>query len=331
MKVFALTFGRPTNASSFYRVYQYVEPLREHGISLQCAEARTFSNWRSLAEFDLVLLQKQLLGWRKFSQLEKNSRQLAYDLDDAIWLPQKGRHHFLTQLRLWIRIRKQLATVQLCIAANQVLAGHTRRLGARRVEVLPMALPAANWPKPVPRSDGAKVVLGWSGAPPNLAYLERLEPALREVLARHPNAELHVYCGKKPAFTNLPFRHFPFQPGTEAEVIRGFDIGLLPLPDDPFASAKSPIKALQYFACGVPAVATPVGATKELVQSGVTGRWAESEEEWVKGLSELVERAELRWKLGSNARRFFEERHALESVAPRFAEILRGTVLERET
>ena len=326
MKVFALTFGRPTNASSFYRVYQYIEPLRAEGIHLECAEARSFSNWQTLAGYDLVLLQKQLLGWRKFALLRKFSRCLAYDLDDAIWLPQKGGHHFVTQLRLWIRIRKQLRTVQLCIAANEVLAAHSRRLGAARVELLPMALPAEKWEQPPSKSIGKKVVIGWSGAPTNLAYLEALEPALGQVLQKFPHAELQVYCGKEPSFRKFPFRHFPFQPGTEPGVVRGFDIGLLPLPTDSFASAKSPIKALQYFASGVPAVATPVGATRELVRPNLNGLWAEDQDQWVQALSNLIENAELRIDLGRQARRFFDQNHTTTQLAPKFANILRTCV-----
>lgn len=326
MKVFALTFGRPTNASSRYRIYQYIEPLRAEGISLEAAEARSYSDWRRLQEYDLVLLQKQLLGWRKFSQLRKFSRRLAYDLDDAIWLPQRGKHHFFTQIRLWVRIRAQVRTVEFCIAANEVLAAHARREGAARAEVLPMALPADDWPQPEEKPSDSRVVLGWSGAPPNLPYLEKLEPALLKVLDRCPNVEVHVYCGRRPDFQKLPFRHFPFQPGTEAGVIRGFDIGLLPLPDDPFAAAKSPIKALQYFACGLPAVANPVGATRELVRPEETGLWAATEAEWLSALTRLVQSAELRRRLGSNARAFFEQNHTVASVAPRFAALLRSSV-----
>ena len=38
--------------------------------------------------------------------------------------------------------------------------------------------------------------------------------------------------------------------------MRGFDLGLMPLSPDPYASGKAAYKLLQYLALGVPAVAS---------------------------------------------------------------------------
>ena len=97
-------------------------------------------------------------------------------------------------------------------------------------------------------------------------------------------------------------------------MVRTFDIGLLPLPDNAFAAGKSPIKALQYAACGIPCVASPVGATCEIVRDGATGLTATTTKEWEQALLRLTDDAALRRQLGSAARALFLQNHARQCV-----------------
>ena len=83
----------------------------------------------------------------------------------------------------------------------------------------------------------------------------------------HPEVRWQIHCGKDPAWGDLKYEHIPYIPGNEPATVRGFDIGLLPLPDGEFAQGKSPIKALQYFACGTTIIASGIGATSELLEA----------------------------------------------------------------
>jgi glycosyltransferase involved in cell wall biosynthesis len=42
---------------------------------------------------------------------------------------------------------------------------------------------------------------------------------------------------------------------TEVKDIKDFDVGIMPLPDDPWSRGKCGYKLVQYMACGVPVVA----------------------------------------------------------------------------
>ena len=64
----------------------------------------------------------------------------------------------------------------------------------------------------------------------------------------------------------------PWNPATEAEDLWDFDVGIMPLPDEPWARGKCGMKAIQYMAVGVPAVVSPVGANRTIVRDGVDGR-----------------------------------------------------------
>ena len=86
------------------------------------------------------------------------------------------------------------------------------------------------------------------------------------------------------------------------------------------------MKAIQYMGIGIPAVVSPVGANREIVQDGMTGFHAATRAEWVEKLDLLLGDAELRRRLGAAARESVRALYSAESQAPRVAEILRQVV-----
>jgi glycosyltransferase involved in cell wall biosynthesis len=111
--------------------------------------------------------------------------------------------------------------------------------------------------------------------------------------------------------------------------VAGFDIGLLPLPDDPFVRGKSPIKGLQYCASGLAVVADPVGATRELLVDGVNSLLVDGDQTWVTALFRLIGDTELRRQLGARARADFELKYDLPVVFAQLKAALTG-VTHRE-
>lgn len=324
MRVITLNFGGPDCASTACRILGMIAPLRRHGIELQSHLAAGFDAWDTLPSFDLVLVQKRLFSTGRVRAIRRLAKRLVYDVDDAIWHPHGRRHHWLTRWRTQRRVAAIAQAADLCLTANGVLARHLQPW-ARRVELVPMALPAECWPvrTEIPRVTG-EVRVGWIGGPANLPYLEAIEPSLAEVRRQRPGVVFEVFCGRAPAFRELPFEHTPFAPGAESEAARRFDIGLLPLPDDPFAQGKSPVKALQYLASGASVIASPVGATTELLTDGQTALFATCAEEWTRALLALVDDPVLRASLARAGRARFEAHHTVDGVAGRLAALLQS-------
>lgn len=323
MKILALTFGNGAAASTLYRINQYLTPLAKLGIEVHTLPSDGFDDWPSLADYDVVLVQKKLFSSRRVKLLRKYARRLMYETDDAIWQPHDHPHHWFTRWRTERRLALIAGLSDGCIAANEVLATRLRR-HSHCVVVVPMALDETVW-HPLSREPGARLRIGWAGAPVNLRYLYAIESSLLAMQQQHPEVEFVVYCGESPKFaSDLKLTHIPFCPGAEVVSVQTFDIGLLPLPDNPFAHGKSPIKGLQYMACGVATIASPFGATQEMFCPGETAFFATSEEEWTGALLRLINEPDLRSLIGRQSREHFYKHHSLSSVTASLAAVLKS-------
>ena len=321
-RVLALTFGDELQASTSFRVHQYIKALAPLGIAVEPIPARQFEKWEGVPSYDAVLLQKSLLPQDKARRLRRLARRLVYDIDDAIWQPHGRKHFFFTNLRQHLRLKTIVARADLCTAANDVLAGHLRSW-TQQVAVVPMALDAQQWRLREHEND--RIRIGWSGNPVNLQYIEAIEPALVEVQSRFPEAEFAIFSGQPAKFRDLKFTHLPFAAGREPEIIRTFDIGLLQLPDNPFAAGKSPVKGLQYMASGASVLLSPVGAAAEMFIENRSALFAINHQGWVDALTRLIRNAELRRALAENARKEFLQKFSLSANLPRVAAALTGS------
>ncbi len=150
----------------------------------------------------------------------------------------------------------------------------------------------------------------------------------REDRGRYPHSELKIVCDI--FFNSEKINVVKKMWNSEEEVadLQSFDIGFMPLVDDPWSWGKCGLKIIQYQGVGVPVVCTPVGINRDLVEDGVNGLWAKTPEEWEGRISNLIEDSLLREKMGKEGRRRVLEKYTVQSCAPRLFSIL-NRVLEK--
>jgi glycosyltransferase involved in cell wall biosynthesis len=107
------------------------------------------------------------------------------------------------------------------------------------------------------------------------------------------------------------------------------DIGIMPLLDRPFQRGKSGYKLVQYMACGLPVVASPVGVNTRIVASGHNGLLASSTDEWRAALARLLDDSALRKAMGKASRTLAEQSYSLASQAPRVVDLFEAVAAER--
>lgn len=327
MKIAFLTtrFERP---SYRFRVGQFIPSLERRGVACApfiippagLARARLFLGLRG---YDVVFLQKKMLRMIDRLILARAARRIVYDVDDAVMF---GEHDRPGAPGRW-RMRRFLAMVRmsdLVLAGNDTLrraaAGHTAR-----VFCFPTVVDT-DYYRPEIREPRTPPVIGWSGSRSTNGYLNEVLPAL-DRLARRVPFTLRV-VSDTPAGIDLA-RHgnvraefSRWDAASERDDFRGFDIGLMPLPDTQWARGKCALKALVYMACGVPAVCSPVGVVSTIITNGRNGFLAASGGEWEGALERLLLDAALRRAIAASARETVEQRYSLAAHAPRLLAIL---------
>lgn len=277
--------------------------------------------------YDLVWIEKELLPWiPAWVELPLVRLGVPYivDYDDAVFHRYDLSSNPFVRSLLGKKIDALMRWATIVIVGNDYLAERARKAGAPRVEYLPTVVDLNRYPlSPYPQH--SEFTVGWIGSPGTAKYLEIVAPALK-TLARQGNLRV-VLVGSGPVrLEGVPIEVRPWSEETEVRDIQDIDVGIMPLPDAPWERGKCGYKLIQYMAVGRAVVASPVGVNTKIVEHGVNGFWASTTEEWVRALSILRDRRELRVRMGLAGRQKVEAEYSLHIAAPRLAALLRSAV-----
>ena len=147
----------------------------------------------------------------------------------------------------------------------------------------------------------------FSGSISHNENFELIKPAIKQLLKKYSNVQLHIVGildipkDMKP-FGNQIVTHDYVDWDKLPALISEVDINLAPLVDSIFNRAKSEIKWIEAALVKVPTVASKIGAFSDEVVDGGTGLLA-TDDEWFDKLESLVLSLELRQKLAESAYR----------------------------
>lgn len=347
MRLFAFTRYCSKAASSRVRFFQYAGYLRERGVQITISSLlddryvdnlyqnrkydfaavaggylRRFMALRALGRYDLLWLEKELFPWAPFHLEKAFESTVPYiaDYDDAIFHNYDMHPRGIVSRLLGGKIDEVMANATIVTAGNEYLAERARKAGASRIEILPSVIDLERYPR-VGTPGNEIFTIGWIGSPSTAKHLLPAEAALKQVCRNRGGKIVLVGAGENP-FSGLMATIRDWDEATETDEVRKFDVGIMPLPDNPWERGKCGFKLIQYMACGKPVVASPVGVNREIVADGVNGFLASTTKEWAEALWRLKADPELRRAMGEEGRRMVEEKYCLQVTAPRLHRIL---------
>jgi len=267
----ALFAIRNDGADAYFRAIAPASILRFHGYE---ADARSIA-LEDADKYDALVLQRHCspiaeLAMRVF---QEQGKPVIYDVDD--WLGgipptwpayddyfQRGRFAPTSHLLMHERLLKR-ADVVTCTGP---VLGEKLRTFNENVRIIPNCVMWRDWDIVIPVEKAVTgPIVGWFGMPYYWdswrLLAEAIEQALYEIDGHLSVLGFpEVVC----AFRERLRKRVLVQPMCRwrnfagmRQMIASFDVGLAWLEDTPFNRCKSPLKALQYGAAGVPVVASP--------------------------------------------------------------------------
>jgi len=324
MKVLFLIQGFSV-AASRYRVLQYIPYLEAKGVEVTVSlYPRTlkenFRFFNNLSQYDIVFLQRKRFNQPRLGWLRKRAKRIVYDFDDSVmYRNSKAQDHISSTRRR--RFVQMIKKSDFIIAGNEFLKREVLPFNPN-VEVIPTTIDQERYHLKTYPVQQERVTLGWIGDHGSIHYLEKMRPIFEKIGQKYSHVELKIVCDTFFSCEQMKVVKKNWNSEEEVADLQGFDIGLMPLVDDPWSWGKCGLKIIQYQGVGVPVVCTPVGINKDLVEDGVNGFYAMNPEEWEKKLSLLIEDSELRKKMGEEGRKRVLESYTYQACAPRLFSIL---------
>jgi glycosyltransferase involved in cell wall biosynthesis len=324
MRVLVIT-NNLQQASFRLRIDALREPLKKRGIDLDIqVRPRSFFPRRALlrtaGQYDAVILQRKLLEPGGVRLLRSRAKKLFYDVDDAVMYHSRPVGPF-EQWRTMRRFRAVARSVDLVVAGNDYLANLFRAEGAT-TSILPTVVDPLHYQvKSHAPTDYPTLV--WIGSNSTLRYLAQILPTLADAAKRVPGLRLVTIGDVGLKNPPIPTEHVNWSADTEsAALVRG-DIGIAPTPEDQWTLGKCGFKIIQYMAAGLPSIASPVGANREIVTENQTGLLPTSEAQWIDAIATLAADPAKRQAWGVTARIRVEEHFSLERAAHFWADLLK--------
>lgn len=277
-------------------------------------------------QFDVVWLEYELLpyfpAWLE-KYLKWRKVRFVVDYDDALFHNYDMADNPVLKNLLGTKIDQVMANADVVCVGNSYLKERALKAGAQVIHWVPTVIDLDRYPAYVRVEKPANPVFGWIGSPATQSYLAMIAPALRQVLVEC-NGQL-VLIGANidimPHFVGCNVELRQWTEETEVSDICSFDVGIMPLPDGPWERGKCGYKLIQYMACAIPVIASPVGANVDIVQGSNAGMLATTELEWRTALLKLAADSSLRQHYGRSGRNAVENVYSLQAQLPELKNI----------
>lgn len=343
MLVTAFTRYARQAASTRQRLLQFIPHLREAGIEVEhhalldddyvqsLATGRAYPKDRVAAAYidrlgQLIACRDSDIFWiyvelfpyvpALIERLATKGKAVVYDMDDAFFHRYDDSSNALVRGLLGGKQGKLLSHASACTCGNEYLRDYAARYCSNSI-VVPTVVDTDLY-RPADRKPGLPVVIGWIGSPTTWPNVRPLLPLLRELCAGGNVNVRVVGAGAAAELDRFPgLELVDWSEATEVANVQRMDIGIMPLPDSPFERGKSGYKLIQYMACGLPVVASPVGANRTIVADEINGLLAKTEAEWRHALSRLIADHDLRNRMGDRGREMVATSYSLASQAGR--------------
>lgn len=274
-----------------------------------------------LGKYDFILLQREvapigppLFEWIYIKLLNK---KIVYDFDDAIWIKTiSEKNNIAALVRNTGKVKTICRWVNKVSCGNEYLCNYARLYNSNVVHN-PTCVDTVNRHNLLASHDVDRITIGWTGSFSTMVYLGIVVPALQMLQSKY-DFDIKIISNNAPALNLRNIEYVEWTAENEVRELSGCQIGLMPLTNDEWSEGKCGFKLIQYLALEIPAVASPVGLNKSIIEEGVNGFFAITDSEWYQKMERLILDADLRKKMGKAGRQKIITQYSLQSNGNNF-------------
>jgi glycosyltransferase involved in cell wall biosynthesis len=346
-------------ASSRYRTYKYLPFFEKNHISTQvspffddyyveriyskskpsivgivrCYLRRLFELYR-IPKGALVIVEKELFPYLPavFEKIFLKRYLVVYDFDDAIYSTYINHSNRILKLALRNKISSCLKVSKGVITGSPSLTEYCSRYCSNVIEI-PTSIDLEDYPsRLIERFKDTKerlFTVGWIGSASTSKYVNQIKVALIKILEVNPHVRLKLIgfnSSSAPEFNDLPVEYVKWMEDRELQELCSMDVGIMPLDKEPFTQGKCGFKLIQYMACRLPTISSPLIANIK-IDNGIGNLFADNEAEWIDALQNIIDHPAAYDLIGKNNRMRVESNYSFQANYKVYIDFLRSITL----
>lgn len=280
----------------------------------------------TLKKYDFIFMHREAMQFGppiiEFIICKILKKKVLYDFDDAIWLKNHSDSNALLSFTKWYsKVHNICRWVDSIQCGNDYLGKFARQYNPN-VHIIPTSIDTKNKHNQIIDYNREKVTIGWTGSHSTMHYLDFIVPIIKQLEINHP-INFIVISDRNPAYDLTSLEYCQWNKDSEIDDLARIDIGIMPLKQNEWAEGKCAFKGLQYMSLGIATVMSPVGMNNQLIQHGENGFLAETPEEWLAYLKELIENKTLRKKIGLAGNQTVQNNYSVEALKTKYLNLFK--------
>lgn len=261
--------------------------------------------------------------------------KIIFDFDDAIFLKDGNEGSRRRFLKTFI-----LTKISNAVIVGGHFLGEWAERHNKNVHIIPTSIPFREYKNFSKDNYSISEFLhiGWTGAGnAHIQNLKMLLPVFEELIRKGISFRFTLIGAQKNPEIYRMFE----MPGLNKKIIdwidlskrdellaaiKTFDVGVMPLQESYWSKGKCAFKAIEYMACGVPTICSPVGENKILIKNGENGFLASDTCEWTNSIKSLAHSKALRERIGKGGQETIYHRYSVERNVMRVEDIMKSVL-----
>ncbi len=351
-------FTKHTTAgpSSRYRSYAYHSYLKQNGFIITSyplfpssylrrfyntgkkpklfvlyAYLRRFFQLLFLQHFDIIYIEYELFPYLPLA-IEKrllcNRKHIVLDYDDAVFHNYDNSKNALIKKWCGNKIFQLVRLADLVITGSPYL---TKSLSpyAKKITEIPTSVSVQRYIRTLPAAISGHqnaFRIAWIGSPTTSRFVLLIKDCLLQLQELY-NIQL-VLIGFDKTWENdlqgLSYTIHEWQQHTEIALLKTCNVGVMPLSGEPFSQGKCGFKLIQYMACGLPTISTPVDANVK-INHGNDNLFANTKYEWYSCFTVMIQNKEWYKEVGKKNQEIAEKYYAVENNRSLYLSLFQNT------